>query len=174
LLARVIRLSFERGTTSAADPGRQRVEKNASHALVKCRIVSYDAYERLSLVEQMRIPRRGRDQPRQPPDDFVAAEDADRYAAEAVPRLERAISANWYERPGNDADVAAFTLCRLRRARSGLRGGPEHGDEAVRAALEEAGPEAAVWIASRAISYMDENGFPEAVEPWIQEDEPAG
>jgi hypothetical protein len=24
-----------------------------------------------------------------------------------------------------------------------------------------------LWLASRAISYMDETGFPEAVEPWL-------
>jgi hypothetical protein len=120
----------------------------------------------------MRIPRR--DHPRKPPDDFMAAEDADRHAANAVPQVERAVGADWYEQPGNEADVAAFTLCRLRRAQAAVRGGPQHGDEAVREALEEAGPEAAVWIASRAISYMDENGFPEAVEPWIPREEPPG
>ena len=27
-----------------------------------------------------------------------------------------------------------------------------------------------MWLASRAISYMDENGFPEAVAPWIPDD----
>jgi hypothetical protein len=37
----------------------------------------------------------------------------------------------------------------------------------VRAALGEASPEAVVWLASRAISYMDENGFPEAAEPYL-------
>jgi hypothetical protein len=117
----------------------------------------------------MRIPRK--DEPRKPPADFVAADDADRHAAHAVPQLDRAVGADWYERPGNEADVAAFTLCRLRRARAGQWGGPQHGDEAVRAALEEASPEAVFWIASRAISYMDENGFPEAVERWIPDEE---
>jgi hypothetical protein len=111
----------------------------------------------------MRIP--GRDE-RKPPADFVAAEDAGRFADEAGSQLERAVGVEWYEQPGNEADLAALTLCRLRRARAGQSGGPQHGDEAVRAALTEASPDALVWIASRAISYMDENGFPEAVEPW--------
>jgi hypothetical protein len=116
----------------------------------------------------MRIPRR--DEPRKPPDDFVAAEDAGRFAEAAVPQLEQALGVGWYERPGNEADIAALVLCRLRRARAGERGGPEHGDEAVRAALAQADPDALVWIASRAISYVDENGFPEAVEPWAPAD----
>jgi hypothetical protein len=58
-------------------------------------------------------------------------------------------------------------LCRLRRARAGEKGGPSHGDEAVRAAPRQADPEALGWFASRAISFMDENGFPEEVEPWF-------
>jgi hypothetical protein len=111
----------------------------------------------------MRIP--GRDE-RKPPPDFAAAEDAGRYAESAGSELERAVGVEWYEHPGNEADLAALTLCRLRRSRAGERGGPTHGDEAVRIALGEASPDALVWIASRAISYMDENGFPEAVEPW--------
>ena len=39
----------------------------------------------------------------------------------------------------------------------------------MRAALAEANPEAVVWLASRAISYMDETGFPDAVELWFPE-----
>jgi hypothetical protein len=111
----------------------------------------------------MRIP--GRDEGKPPPD-FVAAEDAGRYSDAAGSQLERAVGVEWYEQPGNETDLAALTLCRLRRARAGQLGGPQQGDEAVRAALSEASPDALVWIASRAISYMDENGFPEAVEPW--------
>jgi hypothetical protein len=41
----------------------------------------------------------------------------------------------------------------------------------VRIVLSSASPAALVWIASRAISYMDESGFPEAVEMWFP-DEP--
>jgi hypothetical protein len=40
----------------------------------------------------------------------------------------------------------------------------------VRLALTEVSTPALVWIASRAISYMDETGFPEAVEAWFPED----
>jgi hypothetical protein len=104
---------------------------------------------------------------------LVAAEIATRLADEASPLVDRAVGAEWYDRPGNDVDFAAYTLCRLRRARAGERGGPLHGDEAVRMALVHASPEALVWFASRAISYMDETGFPEAVEPWFAETEEA-
>jgi hypothetical protein len=37
----------------------------------------------------------------------------------------------------------------------------------VRDALASVPPEALVWIASRAFSYMDENGFPEAIERFV-------
>jgi hypothetical protein len=120
----------------------------------------------------MRIPRAG--EPRQTQDP-IAAEDASRLAVEAGPILERATNVQWYELPGNDVDRAAFTLCRLRRARAGGGGGPQHGDDAVRNVLAQASPEALVWFASRAVSYLDENGFPDAVAPWFRdEDEPAG
>ena len=66
----------------------------------------------------------------------------------------------------------ALALCRLRRAQAGLKGGPEGGDEAVRRVLDGTTPEAIVWIASRAISYMDESGYPEAVEPWFPDEGP--
>ncbi len=46
----------------------------------------------------------------------------------------------------------------------------QHGDEAVRDSLQQASPDALVWLASRAISYMDESGFPEAVEPWFEQE----
>ena len=101
---------------------------------------------------------------------FVAAEDAGRFAEEAVPTLERAVGVEWYEHGGTDVDRAALTLCRLRRARAGEKGDPRHGDEAVRNALGQVSPPALVWLASRAVSYMDESGFPEAVEPWFAEE----
>lgn len=116
----------------------------------------------------MKIPRR--DEPRTPPTDVVAAEDADELALRAVEQVEQAAGVDWYEAAGSDVDRAALTLCRLRRAGAGLRGGPRHGDAAVRATLEQASPEAVVWIASRAISYLDESGFPDAVEPWFPAD----
>lgn len=113
----------------------------------------------------MRLP--NRDAPRSAPDSIIASEDAARHAEEAVPQLEHAIGVDWYERPGTAADAASVTLCRLRRARAGERGGRRHGDDAVREVLRATSPEALAWIASRAISYMDESGFPEAVEPWL-------
>lgn len=100
---------------------------------------------------------------------FVAAEEAGRLADEAPALIDRAVGVEWYERPGNEADRAALNLCRLRRARAGEKGGPQHGDLAVRLALGEVSAPALVWLASRAISYMDESGFPEAVEPWFRE-----
>lgn len=116
----------------------------------------------------MKLPDRGQ-APRKPADDFVAAEEAGRLAERAAAALERADGADWYEENGTAIDEAAFALTRLRRAQAGLRGGPRHGDEAVRSVLAEASPEAVLWLASRALSYMDESGYPEAVEPWFQE-----
>jgi hypothetical protein len=115
----------------------------------------------------VQIPGSGRPDKRNT-SDFVAAEDAGTFGDEAGPLLEQAVGVEWYERYGNDADRAALTLCRLRRARAGERGGPHYGDEAVRGVLSDASPAALVWIASRAISYMDESGFPEAVEMWFE------
>jgi hypothetical protein len=101
--------------------------------------------------------------------DFVAAEDAGALADQAVPLVERAVGVEWYRKHGTAVDHAALTLCLLRRARAGEMGGPQAGDDAVRAVLAEAQPEAVLWIASRAISYMDESGYPEAVGPWFSE-----
>ena len=100
---------------------------------------------------------------------FVAGEDASRFADETVSVLERAVGVDWYTNYGTDIDLAALNLCRLRRAGAGLGGSIERGDEAVRRVLAEASPQAVAWIASRAISYMDENGFPDAVSPWFPE-----
>jgi len=116
----------------------------------------------------MRIP--GSDDRKRDTRYFVAAEDAGRLAEEAAPLLDRAVGVEWYERAGSEVDRAAFTLCRLRRARAGDKGAPQHGDAAVRLALDQASTPALVWIASRAISYMDESGFPEAVEPWFPDE----
>ena len=109
--------------------------------------------------------RRWREKP-PPPTDVGATEDADRHARRAASDIDHSAGADWYV-PGSAVDRAALTLCRLRRARAGERGATPHGDEAVRAALEGADPEALVWLASRAIAYLDETGFPEAVEPWL-------
>ena len=116
----------------------------------------------------MRIP--GRDPgERKPAEDFVAAEEAGRMAEHALAALERAGGVDWYEENGTAVDEAAYALSLLRRAQSGLRGGPRHGDEAVRRVLGQASPEVVLWLASRAVSYMDETGYPEAVEPWFPE-----
>ena len=115
----------------------------------------------------VRIPRA--DDPREAPVP-IAAGDAARFWDAAGPLLEQAKDIEWYDAPGSDIDRAASALCRLRRATAGRRGGPRHGDEAVRTVLASASPEALVWLASRAISYMDEYGFPEAVAPWIPDE----
>ena len=112
----------------------------------------------------MPLPRKA--QSREKADFFVATDDAAHLADEVVPLVESAVGVPWYEF-GSQVDRAASALCRLRRARAGELGGPEHGDAAVRDALVQASPEALVWIASRAISYMDETGFPESVELWF-------
>ena len=113
----------------------------------------------------MRIP--GRGETRGSSDFTIAAEDAARLADDVSALLESAVGVEWYETPGNEADRAALALCRLRRARAGLGGGIQLGDAAVRGALESVSPEALAWLASRAISYMDESGFPEAVERYV-------
>jgi hypothetical protein len=116
----------------------------------------------------MKLPDRGHE-PRKPADDFVAAEEAGRLSERAASALARADGVDWYEENGTAVDEAAFALTRLRRAQAGLRGGPRHGDEAVRRVLEQATPASVLWLASRAVSYMDETGYPEAVEPWFQQ-----
>jgi hypothetical protein len=101
---------------------------------------------------------------------FVAGEDAGYLASKTPGLVDRAVGVEWYERHGTEIDRAALALCRLRRARGGEKGSPQHGDEAVRLALGSVSPPALVWLASRAISYMDESGFPEAVELWFPEE----
>jgi hypothetical protein len=102
---------------------------------------------------------------------IMAAEDAFRLGSEAARLVEQAVGDEWYGDPSNEIDRAALTLCRLRRAKAGERGSPHHGDEAVRDALTEASAPAVVWLASRAISYMDENGFPDDVARWFPQDD---
>lgn len=101
----------------------------------------------------------------------IAADDAARLVQNAGSLLEQAIDVEWYEQHGTAVDHAALTLCRIRRAVAGQKGAPGHGDEAVRYVLDNASNEAVLWIASRAISYMDENGFPDAVAPWFPVEE---
>src|SRR5262245_61719791 len=136
--------------------------------MVKCRIILFDAPDSISLGGSVRIP--SDDAKSRDSRYFLAAEDVGKLVDEAVPLLDRAVGVDWYEQGGNDADRAALTLCRLRRARAGGKGGPTFGDEAVRTVLAEASAPAVVWLACRAISFMDESGFPEAVERWFPED----
>ena len=100
-------------------------------------------------------------------DSIAAVEDAQELASRAPALVDAADGESWYTQPGNSVDAAIYALCRLRRAASADRKRAEAGDEAVRAALERAQPEAVVWLASRVVSYMDEQGFPEQVEPWL-------
>ena len=112
----------------------------------------------------MEIPRRGRqDVPQK--EGTPATGDALYLAGVAGELVDAAASASWYTEPGNPADVAVATLCRLRRAAAGVGGMPEAGDEAVRAVLETADAAALVWIASRLVSYADEMAFADLVPP---------
>jgi hypothetical protein len=111
--------------------------------------------------------RRTRNRPQPERDIVYASEDADVLAGAAARLVAASVGASWYEEPDNDADAAAAALCRLRRASAGHVRTSQGGDEAVRRVLAAADAEAVVWLASRAISYMDEQGFPEVVEPWL-------
>jgi len=84
-------------------------------------------------------------------------------AEEIVPVLLRANGASWYEEEGNDVDQAVADLCRIRRAGSSARSSAGAGDAAVRDMLGLVDPGTVIWIASRAVSFMDEQGFPETV-----------
>ena len=117
----------------------------------------------------MRIRRRPITQPARAPAGITAAEDARRHAGGAVAEIEQAAGEDWYE-PGGAADRAALTLCRLRRARAGELGGMGHGDEAVRDALRQANPDARRLACEPGDLVLDESGFPEAVEPWFEQD----
>jgi hypothetical protein len=80
----------------------------------------------------------------------------------AAQLMERALGVSWYEDEPNAVDLAVLALCRLRRAGAGARSSSEAGDAVVRNVLAQADAEAVSWIASRAISYMDEHGFPDS------------
>jgi hypothetical protein len=104
---------------------------------------------------------------RRAPESIVAADDAQELFGRGPELVAGALGASWYTQPGNPVDVAVVSLCLLRRAASGDRASFEGGDAAVRDALVDTEPEALVWLVSRLISYMDEHGFPELVEPWV-------
>jgi hypothetical protein len=105
-----------------------------------------------------------------PSEDPQAIDTGDELRAQAARLLAAVPGSSWYEHPGNPADRALFVLCRLRRAAASEKRSSEGGDVAVREVLEAANPEAVLWLASRVISYMDEQGFPETVEPWLGRD----
>ena len=104
---------------------------------------------------------------RQGRESIVAADDAQELAGRAPELVAAASGISWYAEHGNPVDVAVVALCLLRRAASGDRASIEGGDAAVREVLGNVEPEALVWLLSRLISSMDEQGFPELVEPWI-------
>jgi hypothetical protein len=81
----------------------------------------------------------------------------------ALGTLEGVQGSSWYEVPGAKVDVAMARLCLLRRAKSGDAGTMTGGDEAVRLVLRGIDPDTLVWLLSRAVSYMDEQGFPDFV-----------
>ena len=93
----------------------------------------------------------------------LSGDDLRRLQKEVPGLVDAAEGASWYEEYGNPIDLAAARLCLLRRAKSGVAASMQTGDEAVREALGGAKPEAVVWLASRMVSYMDEQGFPEVV-----------
>jgi len=109
----------------------------------------------------------GRGGAEQRPEANPADADTACLAEHVVPLVNQANGATWYEEYTNPVDVAVVQLCRLRRAGAGRSGDAEGGDEAVRQVLEQADPEALVWLASRVISYMDEQGYPETMRPWL-------
>ena len=104
---------------------------------------------------------------------IVAADDAQELFGRAPELVDAASGASWYTEPGNQVDVAVVALCMLRRASSGDRASIEGGDAAIREALADTQPEALIWLVSRLISYMDEQGFPELIEPWMARDNQA-
>ena len=105
---------------------------------------------------------------REPRDDSPAEGEAQRLYQGVVPLVNRAKGETWYARYDNNADIAVVELCKLRRAGAGAERASEAGDRVVRSALEDAEPEAVVWLASRLISYIDEQGYPETMAPWLE------
>ena len=99
----------------------------------------------------------------------LSAQDAERLEESLGPLLDGAYNVSWYDELGSDVDVATARLCLLRRARAGATGSITSGDEAVRLVLSEADKDVVVWMLSRAISYMDEQGFPDHVPgAWLE------
>ena len=89
--------------------------------------------------------------------------DASRLADSVESLLAEAKGVSWYDSVGSPVDVAMARLCLLRRAKAGQTASTSGGDEAVRVVLERADPDAVAWLLTRAVSYMDEQGFPDFV-----------
>jgi hypothetical protein len=99
----------------------------------------------------------------------LSAHDAERLEESLGPLLDSAYNSSWYDELGSDVDLATARLCLLRRARAGASGSITSGDEAVRLLLGEADKDVVVWLLSRTISYMDEQGFPDHVPgAWLE------
>ena len=71
-------------------------------------------------------------------DDFAAAEDAGRLANQAPAAIDEAAGADWYHEHGNNADRAAYVLCRS-AARAGGGAAEPGGRRRVRACRSLAG-----------------------------------
>jgi hypothetical protein len=89
--------------------------------------------------------------------------DAQRLTDSVETLIGEAKDVSWYDSVGSSVDVAVARLCLLRRAKAGELASTSAGDEAVRTVLERSDPEAVAWLLTRAISYMDEQGFPDFV-----------
>jgi hypothetical protein len=99
----------------------------------------------------------------------LSSHDAERLEESLGPLLESSYNASWYDEFGSDIDLATARLCLLRRARAGAGAAVKAGDEAVRLVLAEADKDVLVWLLSRTISYMDEQGFPDHVPgAWLE------
>lgn len=97
--------------------------------------------------------------------------DGDPNPSEISELIDRALEVEWYDVPGSDVDRAAYALCHLRRTGSLGTTATRAGDDVVRSALSQASHPALVWLTSRAISYLDESGFPEAIERRFPDDQ---
>ena len=83
---------------------------------------------------------------------------------EAAPSLlDVATGATWYGTTAPSTRRSSPSVASAVRQPADA-GGPEAGDAAVRNALGDASPGAVLWALSRAVSYMDEQGFPEEWE----------
>ena len=99
----------------------------------------------------------------------LSSHDAERLEESVGQLLESSYNASWYDELGSDIDLATARLCLLRRARAGAGATVRAGDDAVRLVLAEADKDVLVWLLSRTISYMDEQGFPEHVPgAWLE------